>query len=84
MRCRKNPSLRYQRPSTEESIVDVKSNLPRKLPAACPDAVGNTKERILNVSFPSDVCTDTSAFSTDTDIISVYIFHSFNIRNLQF
>ena len=82
MRCRKNPSVRYQRPATIESIVDVNNNLPRKLPAACPDAVGNTKGRFLNVSFPSDICTDTNDVNIDTDIISVYIFHSFNAINV--
>jgi len=74
MRCRKNPSLRYQRPATKESIVDVNSNLPRKLPAVCRDAVGNTKEWILNVSFPSEICTDTNSFNSDTDIFSVTYF----------
>jgi hypothetical protein len=84
MRCRKNPSLTYQRPATEESTVDVNSNLPRKLPASCPDAVGNTEGRFLKVGFSSDICTDTNAFNSDTDKISVYVFHTFKAIIVQF
>jgi len=84
MGCRKNPSIRYQRPATVESIVDVNNNLPRKLPAFRPDAVGNTKVRFLNISFPSDICTDTNTFNTDANIISVYILHTFNVSIVQF
>jgi hypothetical protein len=87
MRCRKNPFARNQRTATEVRVVNVKSNLPRKLTAGCPVAIGNTNTSFLHVNFPSDICTDINAFNTDTGMIVVYIFlilkyYNFRILNL--